>query len=331
MLASRVLEMVNALARGAYRVGLRRSHRAGVPVISVGNIAVGGTGKTPLVAALARELLARGARPAILTRGYRREGHAPVVVRPGREVPWTAIGDEPALLARIAGGAPLVVDADRVRGARIARQDLDATHLLLDDGFQHWRIARDVDIVTVDAADPLCLERPRREHPRALGRADALGVVGADTAAVRGAVDRLSRFAPRARTVSARVIATGLRRGAAVLPPTTVHGRRVVALAGIAGPERFVATLRALGADVVGTVVRPDHHPWLESEVVDSCREAELGDALVVTTAKDAVRMARFAPAGIAWLEIDLEAVEGSFADLLGPVLDGPSSSAAAR
>ena len=323
--------MVNALAHGAYRVGLRRTHQAGVPVISVGNIAIGGTGKTPLVAALARELLARGARPAILTRGYRREGRAPVVVRPGREVPWTTIGDEPALLASIAGGTPLVVDADRARGARTAVRELGATHLLLDDGFQHWRIARDVDIVTVDAADPLCLERPRREHPRALGRADALVVTGRDAAAVREAVDRLSRFAPRARAVSARVIATGLRRGAAVLPPTAVHGRRVVALAGIAGPERFVATLRDLGAEVVDAVVRPDHHRWLESEVVEACREASLREALAVTTAKDAVRMVPFAPAALASLEVDLAPLDGSFADLLGLLPAGAPAPAPPR
>jgi len=324
VLASRVLELVNAAARGAYRVGLRRAHRAEVAVISVGNIAVGGTGKTPLVAALARELLARGARPVILTRGYRRRGREPVVVRPGEPLPWTTIGDEPALLARLVGGAALVVDADRVRGAGIATRDLAATHLLLDDGFQHWRLVRDVDVVTVDAADPLCERRPRREHPRSLARADALVVTGTEAATLPLAAERLARFAPRARVVLARVVATGLRRGTAVLPPTTLRGQRVVALAGIAGPERFLATLRALGAEIVATFVRPDHYPWPEPEVVEACHEARLREALAVTTAKDATRMSPGSLAALGWLEVSLEPVVGAFAELLGPVLGGP-------
>jgi tetraacyldisaccharide 4'-kinase len=323
------LEVVNTVAYGAYRVGLRRTHRATVPVISIGNIAVGGTGKTPLVAALARDLLARGARPVILTRGYRRRGRRPVVVRPGEPVPWTVIGDEPALLARVAGGAPLVVDADRVRGARTAARDLAATHLLLDDGFQHWRLARDVDVVTVDAADPLCERRPRREHPRALARADALVVTGANEDALRLAAGRLAPFAPAARVVLARVVATGLRRGAAVLPPTTLRGQRVVALAGIAGPERFLDTLRDLGADVVATVARPDHYPWPEPEVAAVCREAELREALVVTTAKDATRMSPGCLGALGWLEVSLEPVVGAFVELLRPVLGDPSGTIA--
>jgi tetraacyldisaccharide 4'-kinase len=328
-MASRVLEVVNALARGAYRVGLRRTHRIDVPVISVGNIAVGGTGKTPLVAAFARNLLARGARPVILTRGYRRKGRGPIVVRPGAPAPWTVIGDEPALLARVAGGAPLVVDSDRVNGARIATRDLAATHLLLDDGFQHWRLARDADIVTADAADPLCERRPRREHPRALERADALVVTGADEALLRSAGERLARFAPRARLVLARVVATGLRRGAAVLPPSTLRGQRVVALAGIAGPGRFLDTLRALGAEVVAAVVRPDHYAWQEPEISAVCREAQLSEALAVTTAKDASRMTPAALAALDWLEIELEPIAGGFAELLEPVLGGPGGTIA--
>jgi tetraacyldisaccharide 4'-kinase len=330
VLASRALEVVNAVAHGAYRTGVRRTHRATVPVVSVGNIAVGGTGKTPLVAALARELLARGARPVILTRGYRRRGRGPVVVRPGEPVPWTMIGDEPALLARLVGGAALVVDADRVRGGGIATRELAATHLLLDDGFQHWRLARDVDVVTVDAADPLCEGRPRREHPRSLARAGALVVTGTELAALQLAAERLARFVPRSRTVLARVVATGLRRGTAVLPPTTLRGQRVTALAGIAGPERFLDTLRALGAEIVATVVRPDHYPWPETEVAQVCHEARLREALAVTTAKDATRMSPGCFAALDWLEISLEPVVGRFAELLGPVLGGPSGTIAA-
>jgi tetraacyldisaccharide 4'-kinase len=265
----------------------------------------------------------------ILTRGYRRQGRGPVVVLSGESVPWTAIGDEPALLARVAGGAPLVVDRDRVNGARIATGDLAATHLLLDDGFQHWRLARDTDVVTVDAADPLCERRPRREHPRALARADALVVTGTDEAVLRRAADRLARFAPHSRVTLARVVPTGLRRGAAVLPPSTLRGQQVVALAGIAGPERFLDTLRGLGAEVVATVARPDHYAWPESEVTAVCREARLRGAVAVTTAKDATRMTPAALAALGWLEVSLEPIVGSFAELLGPVLGGPGGTIA--
>ena len=177
--ASRALEWVNTAARAGYASGVCRVHRAPVPVISVGNIAIGGTGKTPLVAAIARFLLEHGARPAILTRGYRRRDPLPRLVRGAAAPAWEEIGDEPALLARMLPDVPIVVDADRVRGAATAVRDAGATHLVLDDGFQHWRLARDLDIVAVDAADPLCARRLRRERPAALARADLAVAVDA--------------------------------------------------------------------------------------------------------------------------------------------------------
>ncbi|OYV89185.1 MAG: tetraacyldisaccharide 4'-kinase, partial [Acidobacteria bacterium 21-70-11] len=169
-----LFEGMNAIGHAAYRIGLRRVHHAGVPVISVGNIAFGGTGKTPLVAALARVLLAAGARPAILTRGYGRREKQPVLVQGGENATWERVGDEPALLARALPEVPIVVDADRVRGAATAIREAAATHLILDDGFQHWRLGRDLDIVVVEASDPFGAKAPRREHPDALGRADAI-------------------------------------------------------------------------------------------------------------------------------------------------------------
>ncbi|MFH1175770.1 MAG: tetraacyldisaccharide 4'-kinase, partial [Acidobacteriota bacterium] len=170
--ASRLLEAINAAAFGLYRAGLRRSRRAGATVISVGNLALGGAGKTPLVAALAGELLRLGMRPAILTRGYGRRAQETVFTQGGAPS-WEEVGDEPALLARLLPDVPLAVGADRWRGSELMLAQRSVTHFILDDGFQHWRLERELDIVVLDGADPFSRRRPRREGPGALRRAHA--------------------------------------------------------------------------------------------------------------------------------------------------------------
>jgi tetraacyldisaccharide 4'-kinase len=317
-----IIETVNAAAHATYRLGLRKRHRAAVPVISVGNIAFGGTGKTPLVAALARTLLASGARPAILTRGYRRRETRPVLLAPGRETHWEESGDEPALLARALPEVPIVVDADRVRGAATAVREVGASHLLLDDGFQHWRLARDLDIVTVEAADPLCATRPRREHPNALARADAIVLSRAtDRTEMLAAMAVLGPYAPSATFVATKLEARAVYRGAERQPTEVLRGRAVVAMAGIASPEALVHTLGDLGADVVDMRFFSDHHRYRRREVDNVLSEADRNGALVVTTAKDAVKLPADLAGRVAWLEVEAVPVYGTFEELLAPVL----------
>jgi tetraacyldisaccharide 4'-kinase len=320
-----ILEAVNAVARTAYRLGLRRSERAAVPVISVGNIACGGTGKTPLVAALARTLLAAGARPAILTRGYRRRASQPALIWKERQAGWEQAGDEPTLLARALPDVPIVVDPDRVRGAATAVRETDATHLLLDDGFQHWRLARDLDIVTVDAADPFCANAPRREHPNALARAHAVVLSrAADRTEALAAMAVLGSYAPNATFVATKLAARGLHRGGERQPAEVLKGVTVLALAGIASPQSFIHTLGDLGAHIVDMHFYSDHHRYSRRELEKILAEAEPNGILVVTTAKDIVKLPPDLARSVAWLEVEAVPLFGSFEDLLRPVLGSP-------
>ena len=320
--ATRVVEWVNLAARGLYASGVLRTHRAAVPVISVGNVAMGGTGKTPLVAAIARFLGEHGARPAILTRGYRRRDPRPRLVLPGGPAPsWEEVGDEPALLARLLPDVPIAVDADRVRGAATAVREAGATVLVLDDGFQHWRLARDLDIVVVDAADPLCERHPRRERPGALARADLAVAVNADHETVAAALPLICAHAPGLRVVPLELRASAVFLGEARHPVGWLHGRRVVPFAGIAAPERFFATLETLGADVAEAYSFPDHHAFARADLDTVLARAAALDALPIATAKDAVKLAAADLARIAWLAVELEPPPPALADLLRHLL----------
>jgi tetraacyldisaccharide 4'-kinase len=312
------VEWVNAVARGLYASGILRTHRAAVPVVSVGNLAMGGTGKTPLVAAIARFLAGHGTRPAILTRGYRRRDSRPRLVAPGAPPPaWDEIGDEPALLTRLLPDVPIVVDADRVRGAAAAVRAAGAGVLVLDDAFQHWRLARDLDVVVLDATDPLCAHRPRRERPGALARADLAVAVNADRDAVAAALPLLSAHAPGLPLVALRLLPTEVALGGERHPVEWLRGRRVLPFAAIAAPERFFAAVGALGAEYTEAYSFPDHHAPTRAEL-DSllARAAALG-ALPIATGKDAVKLPPADLARIAWLAVELEPPHGALEELL--------------
>ena len=324
-----LVEGISAIGHAAYRVGLRRVHRAGVPVISVGNIAFGGTGKTPLVAALARTLLAAGARPAILTRGYGRREKQPALIRGGENATWERVGDEPALLARALPEVPIVVDPDRVRGAATAIMEAAATHLILDDGFQHWRLDRDLDIVVVEASDPFGAKAPRREHPDALGRADAIVLSrAANLTEARAAMAVLGAYAPDAVFIATSLAARAVWRDGARQGPDALRDVKVLAMAGIGSPEGFVHTLGDIGAIVADMRFFPDHHRYARAEVEAVLAEAAADGAIVATTAKDAVKLPPDLAARVAWLDVDAVAVMGSFEELLAPVLQGRRSPA---
>lgn len=318
VLASRPLEWVNAAAHDAYAHRLVTVHHAEVPVISVGNIALGGTGKTPLVAALARTLLTAGARPAILTRGYRRTQSAPRLVWRNPHVPWHEIGDEPALLARAIPEVPIVVDADRVRGAARAVAEAQVSHLVLDDGFQYWRLARHVDLVATPMNDPLCRHRPRREHPRSLGRASAIVLTGAHSAGVEQARAALQRVAPAVPVFASTVQPRGVHHQGVCHPPAWLAERRVLAAAGIANPHRFFALLATLGAQVVTTVPLPDHHVLTQQQTKELLRRARTQQAVLIFTAKDEVKLPADLAAEVAWLEIEAVPLHGNWLDVLG-------------
>lgn len=292
---------VVAQARGwAYDRRLLPITRVDRPVISVGNLMVGGTGKTPVVLALLEQL--GGRRVAVLSRGYgRRSRVAPVVVSAGQGPLVSAEegGDEPCLIAA-RSRAMVVVDPDRIRGARRAIA-LGAEVLLLDDGFQHRRLHRDLDLVVVDPAAPfgnghLLPRGPLREPPSALDRADLILGVGAGQALQND--DRWVEFQLVPTTIGPH-------------PAAWLSGRRVGAFAAIARPERFLQTLVNLGAQVVDRLLLPDHtfvEPGRLQAFVTQAMAA--GAEVVVTTEKDAAR--GVLPQGVLPLQIHLQLGAGA-------------------
>jgi len=312
----------------AYARGWLPSHRLELAVVSVGNLSFGGTGKTPTVVALVRDLARRGRRPAVLTRGYRRTSAEPaVVVGPDPGQPVETIGDEPAELARRLPGVPIVVDADRVRGGRTAIA-LGADVVVLDDGFQHLRLERDLDLVLVDAGDPWGGGRlpPRgrlREPMAALARASAVLVtkVPADprhvVESVRAAVEVHAGAIP---VLAARLRMTRVRTAEGWQAADALAGHRLFAFAGVGRPEAFSTLLEEAGVELAGSRWFPDHHRYTAPELESLAAAAAVAGATLVTTGKDAVKLPADAPVWEA--EAEMEPVDGSW-DRLWELLPG--------
>ncbi len=297
--------------RGAlYDAGLWRGERVeGLRVVSVGNLNVGGTGKTPAVLYLAELLVRAGRRVGILTRGYGRRAKEALTFTGAGPLPsMEEAGDEPLLLARRCPEARLFVGADRRALARRARDEFGLEVVLLDDGFQHRKLARDEDLVVVDEAvgfgNGRMLPRgPLREPLSGLRRATLFWV----RASGGGGLELPALPAP--------VVRTRYRPTAWVDPSGAEHatdalsGRPVLALAGLARPGGFLRTLGELGVDIRGTALFPDHHRFTGRELDEVATRAAALGARVVTTEKDAVRL----PAGFeAWtVRLGVEVLEG--------------------
>lgn len=300
-----------------------RPARFDVPVISVGNLVAGGAGKTPLTIHLARRLSKQGRRVAVVSRGYGRRSRGTVVVSSGGKplVKWREAGDEPYMMALLLEGVSIVVSERRGAGVRHAVEQLGADAILLDDAFQHVQLARDLDIVAVDAARPvgnghLLPGGPLREHPYGVGRADVLVATRCDRAdgaeRVRGALGPLAPSAvvleSRMRPVELWDVGTGETVGAEEL-----RRRNSLALSSIADPADFERTLERLRMNIVGRLPLPDHHDYSSDDVdvvVDAARE--VGADTILTTEKDAVRLRPWrSRVPLIALGIDLEITRG--------------------
>jgi tetraacyldisaccharide 4'-kinase len=304
----------------------RRGAARGAPVISVGNLAMGGRGKTPVVALVTRQLLAAGERPAILSRGYgrRHREDGVVIVSDGRRrlADLDRSGDEPLMLARMLPGAAVLVCEVRAMAARLAETRLGASVHVLDDGFQHTSLARDVDIVIVAPADLRDRRLPfgrLRSSVKALARADAVIIDGADDPAIRQAIADAARPAMPAVFVLRRSLGAPV----AVEPERAWPDGRgpVVALAGIAEPERFAQALRGAGWDVVHTAAFGDHHRYRQVDLAGvAAVVARTGAVGVLTTTKDAVRLLPLRPLPVRVAAVPLDVTiepAGAFAEWL--------------
>lgn len=293
---------------GMYDRGLRHAEQVGLPVISVGNISLGGSGKTPVVRWIVSQLQQLGAAPAILHGGY-----AP---------------DEPALHRSWHPGLPVIAQRDRIAAARRARAE-GASVAVLDDGFQHRRLARDIDIVLVPAegwtAQPRLLPRgPWRESPRSLRRADVVGVTRKAATAEEASrvADEMRRLAPHAQVARFLLRPSGWRAVGSKAPEGDAPYGDVLAVSGVARPQPFWANAKEAGARVCGALVFKDHHAYGPDDH-ERIRQAA-GGRPIVTTSKDAIKLAPLAEELEIWvLEQDVvpEAGAEALLRLLNTVL----------
>ncbi len=299
-------------AAGRASRALASAQRAPVPVVCVGNLVVGGAGKTPVALALGARLAALGHDVHFLSRGYGGRARGPLRVEPARH-DAREVGDEPLLLA---AERPTWVARDRVAGARAAAA-AGAEVVVMDDGFQNGHIAKDLSLVVVDGVYgfgnglPMPAGPLREDVRRGLARADAVVLLGADEAGV-----------------AARIEATGLALLRATVAPTldamTLADRPVVAFAGIARPEKFFATLDALGCRPLATHAFADHHRYAADEIMTLVEQAAAHGATLVTTEKDYVRLPEEARPMVEVLRVRLEwAAPAALDRLLAPLFEG--------
>ena len=330
---------LGALRAAGYRRGRPRVLPSALPVLVVGNVSVGGTGKTPLTARLVAELRERGWRPGIVSRGYGGARHdRPRHVRADDAA--RDVGDEPLMLHR-ATGAPVCVCARRALAVAALARDTDCDVVLSDDGLQHLAMARDAEIVVVDAErgfgnGRLLPAGPLRERPARL--------LGADLVALREATPA-ALGAPRAPDAPLASVPGAAALGAGALPPVlrfalgrahiarwpdgarvplaSLAGRAVNAVAGIARPERFFDTLRAHGLDVVDARALPDHHPLAAADLAFGAARP------VLVTTKDAARLDGVAPLPDALHVVDVGVETAAGAAALLDALDARLRAAA--
>ena len=268
-----------------YQRGTLRTVKLERPVISVGNITAGGTGKTPLVEWVAKTLAREGKRVCILTRGYRRKNpRAQVVVSDGQSIMATPAeaGDEPFLLANnLLGSAAVICNADRVRAGRYAIEIFGSECFVLDDGFQHFRLARDLNIVTIDATNPwgggrLLPYGRLREPISGLSRADCIVLTRCDQAAD---VTHIRDLSP--------VFESTMQ----VVRPPQVEGP-LAAFCAVGNPESFFEQVRKHGYELVCEKAFTDHHWYTQYDINNLIKAAnESGAKSLITTAKDAVKL----------------------------------------
>ncbi len=276
-----------------YRTGVLRTRRAPIPVVSVGNLAVGGTGKTPVALWLARTLAARGLRVGILSRGYGGTARGVTLVSRGAGpvVGPELVGDEAVMLAKSFAG-PVITAARRIDGAGAAAE-LGCEVVVLDDGFQHRAIARAFDLVLVDGRrGPLLPAGPLREPLGALRRADAIVLVDrddADTDAPPLAL-RLPTFRMHLDAVA---LVESVERRWRERPMGQLASQRVVAVTGVARPEGFYAMLRRWEAVITDVFEYPDHHRYTRDDWQQIARRGHAAD-LIITTEKDLVKLEAF-------------------------------------
>lgn len=287
-----------------YKSGFFKAQSLGVPTFSVGNITAGGTGKTPLVAYIARFLAGEGERVGILTRGYGRTNPKNRVLVSDWEkvlVDARTGGDEPLELAKsLTGRAVVIADADRIGAGRWAREKFGITAFVLDDGFQHMRVSRHLNIVTVDATNPFGNEKMLpagilREPLAGLGRADLIVITRANLS------DRVSELSSQISLINpgVRIFVSGNSSGGfrflgkiGDIPAEQVAEKGLIAFCALGNPDNFFEQLDHEGLKIIRTEKFPDHHYYSQKDIDNLEQIAETAGAeSLITTEKDAVKL----------------------------------------
>lgn len=285
--------LVIFLRNTLYNRNVFPSYKVSKPVISIGNITTGGTGKTPLVIFLAGWLKKKGKRVCILSRGFKRNSRGTLIVSNGEKILTTIdqAGDEPFQMAQELSGVPIIVDEDRVRGAKTAIANFLIDIILLDDGFQHRRLKRDLDILTFKSADPfgngfLLPAGPLREPTCAVKRANLIWIIGPHK------LPLVQRWGiPQVRASLRAKLLCGFDWQH---DPKQLAGKRVIAFCGIGSPASFRHTLEMLGAQITKFLTFPDHHKYTLSEIDRLQNIYKEADAeFLITTEKDWVKISQ--------------------------------------
>jgi tetraacyldisaccharide 4'-kinase len=291
-----------SLRNAGYDRGIFRTHRVAASVISIGNLSVGGTGKTPLVMHLAERMLGHR-RTALVTRGYRRTTRGTFLVSDGAGAiaDTASSGDEPAMVARRLPALVVIADEQRVRGCRFAIDRFRVSRIILDDAFQHRACARDVDIVVVDAsrdrAEDRLLPAGRLREPMAsLSRASMVVLSRcADTVSGGEALALIRRYTDAPVFLTRFVTADIAGMDGGFGPPSALAGRRLLTFCGIGAPRSFRQTMLDLGVESVHHETFPDHFAYTDDAVAHLARLATTHRADgFLTTEKDAVRLEPF-------------------------------------
>ena len=338
---SKLFQVAVKTRRFLYNFRILRDSTLGVQVIAIGNLTVGGTGKTPVVEKFARELRDQGRNVAILSRGYRSrptplhqrvinkillraDTTPPRIVSDGRSLLLDSetAGDEPYMLASNLKDVVVLVDKDRVKAGRYAIEKFGCDTLLLDDGFQYWKLrGRRQDIVLVDCQQPFGNERmlPRgtlREPPSHLARASTIFITKSDgkTAALRKRIAELNPTAGIIECVHHPLyledVFTGQRHDLAL-----IKGRKVASLSGIAQPESFEHNLVSNGSELVYSKRFADHHRFTQQEVLNAINRSKKRQAeMIITTQKDAVRFPKIdrRDLPILFMRVEIKIVAGA-------------------
>ena len=307
-LVSWIYGAIAAARNLCYRLGVFSVAKVAVPVISIGNLTAGGTGKTPMVATVVRMLQDLGRQPGIVSRGYRAND--------------TGMNDEKRVLEHLCPAVPHVQNPDRITAAKSIIDDHVIDTIVLDDGFQHRRIGRDLDLVLIDATNPFGYDYilPRgllRESPRGLQRADGVVITRCDqvSASKLASIEqRICRTAPQHRDRMVRVsfCPTGLLDVSGVPHPLSrIDGCRVLLLTAIGNPQGFVSTCRGVGADIIHRRFFSDHYHYTQQDLGSVLSEATQHEVdIVVTTVKDIVKIQSLEPEPTSSTTVPIMALE---------------------